>query len=447
MISLRRRLLIALLVLPPLCAAPGAYWVYLNTMRVISQSFDYELIAVTRALNGLPIAQIDRHKPVDNGQDDDVCIQVWDPQQHLLYHSDEEIAPFPGVEPDPGLQMLDSPTGPWRSYTLTSPGVILQVAQPMEARQEIAFNSAMRILLPLLLALPLWAFVAWFAITRGLKPLRDITAWLNRREAHAITPLPAQDVPTEVAPMVRALNELLLRLTEALSTQRTFIADAAHSLRTPLAALRIQLESVRKAGDDQERQAGLESLSLGIDRASRMVQQLLTLAHQEPGARPVEVARPAALDAILREVVAAAIPLAKARGIDLGVTEAEPVSLRVDISAIRALLDNLIDNAVRYSAPGGRVDTAITAGPAGARIEIIDDGPGIPQAERRRVFDRFYRGEGASGTGSGLGLAIAAEIAQRHNGRITLEDGFPSASHQDSRPGLRVIVDLGELTA
>lgn len=443
MISLRKRLLLPLILLPPLCAIPGAYWLYLNTVQEVDRAYDYELIAISRALDGDSITQIDLQKPVDNGEDDDVCIQVWDKAGKLLYHSDEEIAPLPdGRE---GLHTLESRTGPWRSYAQTSRGLILQIAQPLEARQELAFSSAVRILLPLLLVLPLWAIFAWITINRGLAPLGNIAAWLNRRDAHSATPLPLEGIPSEVEPMARALNDLLDRLNKASALQQTFIADAAHALRTPLAVLRVQLETARSAPSEATRGSAMNALSTGIERASRLVQQLLTLAKQEPGAVSSELAAPTSLDALLREVIAEAVPLAQAKNIDLGVTEAEPVSLSVDAMSVRALIANLVDNAIRYSHRGGRIDASIAVDPIGARIEITDDGPGIPEEERARVFDRFYRGMGAAETGSGLGLAIAMEIAQRHAGLVVLEDGFAATSDRHSRTGLKVIARLGNL--
>jgi two-component system OmpR family sensor kinase len=443
MVSLRKRLLLPLILLPPLCAIPGAYWLYLNTVQEVDRAYDYELIAISRALDGDSITQIDLQKPVDNGEDDDVCIQVWDKSGKLLYHSDDEIAPLPdGRE---GLQTLDSRTGPWRSYAQTSKGLILQIAQPLESRQELAFSSAVRILLPLLLVLPLWAIFAWITINRGLAPLGNIAAWLNRRDTHSATPLPLEGIPSEVEPMARALNDLLDRLNKASALQRTFIADAAHALRTPLAVLRVQLETARSAPNETTRSTAMNALSTGIERASRLVQQLLTLAKQEPGAVSSELAAPTSLDALLREVIAEAVPLAQAKNIDLGVTDAEPVSLSVDAMSVRALIANLVDNAIRYSHRGGRIDASIAIDATGARIEITDDGPGIPEEERLRVFDRFYRGIGAAETGSGLGLAIAMEIAQRHAGLVVLEDGFAATSDRNSRTGLKVIARLGNL--
>lgn len=443
MVSLRQRLLLPLILLPPLCAIPGAYWLYVNTVQEIDRSYDYELIAISRALDGDSINQINVQKPFDNGEDDDVCIQVWDQNKKLLYHSDEEIAPVPDV-PN-GMQTLRSPTGPWRSYTQTSKGLTLQIAQPMEARHELAFSSAMRILLPLLLVLPLWAVFAWITINRGLTPLGNIATWLSRRDAHSSAPLPLAGIPSEVEPMARALNDLLDRLNEASALQRTFIADAAHALRTPLAVLRVQLETARSAPGEAARSAAMSALSTGIERASRLVQQLLTLAKQEPGAVSGELAVPTRLDALLREVIAEAIPLAQAKNIDLGITDAAAVMLSVDAVSVRALIANLIDNAIRYSHRGGRIDASIAADPIGARIEITDNGPGIPEEERGRVFDRFYRGTGAAETGSGLGLAIAKEIAQRHAGGVSLEDGFATTAGRNARVGLKVIARLGNL--
>jgi len=223
---------------------------------------------------------------------------------------------------------------------------------------------------------------------------------------------------------VSALNDLLGRLRAALERERAFMADAAHELRTPLTALHLQMGMLARASGDLERAAAMETLSAGVQRAIRLVEQMLALARQEPRAEAQRVA--VRLDDVAREIVAELVPLADAGRIDLGVSAAQPASVYADQDALRTLLRNLVDNAVRYTPAGGRVDVSVeelAGATRGARLTVSDDGPGIPAAERARVFDRFYRRAGTSPPGSGLGLSIVSTIAQGHGASITLADG------------------------
>jgi two-component system OmpR family sensor kinase len=203
------------------------------------------------------------------------------------------------------------------------------------------------------------------------------------------------------------------------------MADAAHELRTPLTALHLQMGMLARASSEAERAAAMETLSAGVQRAIRLVEQLLSLARQEPRAQGERV--PVRLDELAREVVAELVPLADAGRIDLGVSTAQPVSVRGDPDDLRTLLRNLVDNAVRYSGAAGRVDVSVEEVPAGdgamARLTVSDNGPGIPPEERERVFDRFYRRAGATPPGSGLGLPIVRSIAEAHGISLTLADG------------------------
>jgi two-component system, OmpR family, sensor kinase len=240
-----------------------------------------------------------------------------------------------------------------------------------------------------------------------------------------------------VQPLVGALNELLGRLNAALARERAFMADAAHELRTPLTALHLQLSTLARASGESERAAAMGQLSEGVARAIRLIEQMLAFARQEPRADAPRA--PVALDVIARETVAELVPLADAHHIDLGLTAAQPVAVMGDGEALRTLVRNLVDNAVRYTQPGGRVDVSVadvgSPGAPRALLTVADDGPGIPAAERERVFDRFYRRAGASLPGSGLGLAIVKAIAAAHGARVALEDG------PDGR-GLKVAVQF-----
>jgi two-component system OmpR family sensor kinase len=239
--------------------------------------------------------------------------------------------------------------------------------------------------------------------------------------------LPPMRLPDEVRPLKLALDGLLQRLADALQTQRAFVADAAHELRTPLAALQIQLQLLERARDDAQRREALADLKTGVARATRLVGQLLTLARAQPEAQTAGL-RSVELDELLRECVLAHAALAVAKGLDLGIEPANATTVTIDgdPDPLRTLFGNLIDNAVKYTPRDGRIDVSLRVDDGTAQVCIDDSGPGIPPDERERVFDRFYRCAGAhdggAPAGSGLGLAIVRDIAGQHRATVALED-------------------------
>ncbi|HET9023212.1 MAG TPA: ATP-binding protein, partial [Burkholderiaceae bacterium] len=274
------------------------------------------------------------------------------------------------------------------------------------------------LLLPVLVILPLLGVLGWWIVGRGLAPLASLADSLTRRAPTSLEPMPVLESPEEVQPLVRSLNDLLARLGDAFDTQRRFAADAAHELRTPLTALTLQIQLARRAESPEERAVALDRLEQGVKRATRLVQQLLTMARLDPDA-----ARPATsfdLAAVAASVVEEKKPLAEQQHLSLSLA-AVPVTLSGQEDALRILIANLVDNALRYTPPGGSVQVRI--GPEGgqAHVEVADTGPGIAEEERERVFDRFYRGRHAPGGGSGLGLAIVRQIVTLHGGAIALD--------------------------
>jgi two-component system OmpR family sensor kinase/two-component system sensor histidine kinase QseC len=269
---------------------------------------------------------------------------------------------------------------------------------------------------------PLLAALIWFSVGASLAPLRRVAAEVKQRDAHALGPLPDDGAPAEIAPLMQAINALLARLRESFSAQRAFVADAAHELRSPLTALKLQLGLLARAPSEAARAEALQALAEGIERATRLVEQLLTLARSEPGA--VEAARERVdLAETARLSIADVVALAAARGVEIALEAPVPVPVWGHAPGLRILVRNLADNAVRYTPGGGQVEIAVTAAPDGAVLLVDDSGPGIPPAERERVFDRFYRrnlGDDAA-SGSGLGLAIVRAIADQHGARIALE--------------------------
>jgi len=363
--------------------------------------------------------------------DEDVVIHIWDGSGRSLYLSHAQ--PVLPARAELGFSDARTESGEWRIYSVQLGPAVVQIAQPQSARRTLAAHMALRTVAPLLLLLPLLAWLIWLAVGRGLRPLREIATEVRARDANTLAPLAVRDMPDEIAPLSAALNQLLARLAHAIDTQRAFVADAAHALRTPLTALQLQAQLVERADSAEARQAAVGHLKQGLERLTHLVAQLLTLARQEPGAAPPPH-EPVNLRTLAGEVVAHMSQAAIDRDIDLGLEETGaqgPVTIRGDADALRILLTNLVDNALHYIPRGGRVDVQVAHTAEGIELTVTDNGPGIPAAERARVFDRFYRVPDAPTGGSGLGLAIVAEVAQSHGARVALED---------AAPGLRVRV-------
>jgi len=293
-------------------------------------------------------------------------------------------------------------------------------------RNRLAANVALRTLWPLIVLLPLLGLAVWVIVGRGLKPLRRVTSALDTRHPEALDPLPDQRLPLEVQPLVRALNGLLERLATALDIQKAFVADAAHELRTPLAAVQIQSQLVARARDETARGEALADLQAGVTRATRLAEQLLALARAEPDG--VAVAEALDLRALLQDCVATYAPLAMNRGVDLGIEASEAATVTGEAEALRVMFHNLLDNATKYTPQGGRVDVSLRVEGGRPVVRIADSGPGIAPADRERVFDRFYRaGAGADRArtdvaGSGLGLAIVRRIAAQQHAQVSLDE-------------------------
>jgi len=279
---------------------------------------------------------------------------------------------------------------------------------------------ALRTLTPFVLLMPILVLFIWFAVGYALQPLQRLTSLVKARKVAALDPLPDAQLPGEVQPLVDALNDLLVRLGAALERERGFLADAAHELRTPLTALHLQMGALARAGNETERADAMEKLSAGVQRAIRLVEQLLSLARQEPRAEVVRTR--VRFDELVRDLVAELVPLADARKIDLGISASRPTDVLGDSEALRALVRNLVDNAIRYTPIGGRVDLSVQES-NGTVLRVVDTGPGIPPHERRRVFDRFYRPPGTTPPGSGLGMAIVKTIADAHGAAVDLDSG------------------------
>jgi two-component system OmpR family sensor kinase len=417
--------------------AVAAVATYLRARDEAADLFDYQLKQMAASLTGAPLTGAPPGSP--SGADA-LIVQVWDRNGVDVYLSQPgEALPRGG---EPGFDTVRTGSGEWRVYSALAGTRIVQVAQPMRARRELATSMALRSVVPLLAMVPFLAILLWFGIARGLRPLDEVATALGERSAGALLPVPAAGLPVEVAPLVHALNALLGRLGHALGAQRAFIADAAHELRTPLTAVHLQAQLAERATTEAERSAAHAELRAGVERANRLVMQLLTLAREEPGVSERPFA-PVNLAELARQVLAEIAPIAAARAIDLGMDESpaspSPAIVDGDAASLRTMISNLVDNAVRHTPSGGRVDVAVRRDGDDVRLTVRDCGPGVPASERERVFDRFYRlGGHTDAQGSGLGLAIVRRIVERHAASISLGPGLASPMGEGLEVSVRI---------
>jgi two-component system, OmpR family, sensor kinase len=336
-----------------------------------------------------------------------------------------------------GLARIDTAEGSWKIYTHVTEEGVVQVGQPAATRDALARELSLRVVVPMLvLALLLTLLVAW-ALRSGLAPLDEASRRVSDRDASRLDPLPVDNVPEELLPLVSQINALLERLAASRDVERRFLADAAHELRSPVAALALQVQLAERAQTTQARAAAFEELRRGTERARRLVQQLLDFARLEPGVT-AEQRLTVNLSALVREVVGVFSARAEELEVDLGADAPLSVSADGYRSELRSALDNLIDNALRYAPARSAVTVAVRQEGMRARVTVTDVGPGIPPAERARVFERFHRVAGDDTPGTGLGLAIVKTIVERHGGSIALREAVNGAG----LPGLAVEIEL-----
>ena len=332
-----------------------------------------------------------------------------------------------------GLRTLDTRAGRMRVFIQRQGRYTAVVAQATDARDELAWNGALRALLPSLLLVPLLVWLIGRGVRREFEPVVRAARRLEALDTVQQPSLELQGMPAEIQPFVDAIEGLLGRTRELMLQQQRFVADAAHELRSPLTALALQARNLRHAKSLDEARLRLLPLEQGIERARRLSEQLLDLARIESGDAPRESVD---LVALGRELLAVHFPVAEQRGIDLGMEAADALCVVSSARLLRTILGNAIDNALKYTPAGGDVTLRIAALGDGARCEIVDSGPGVEPTQRDQVFKPFHRLAGQEIGGTGLGLAIAREAARRIGARISLQD------RDDRRKGLVVRVDL-----
>lgn len=419
--SIRRWLLVALLMLLSAAMALGGAMTYSSARLEIDKLLDEEMRQVALSLRDHARLDTDRIEGSAEQPAQRLLVQVDHARREQPYRS-RDVPPLPPA-PGEGYRDLDHAGVHWRVYALPNEVQVIQIAQPTAQRRVLALRITLRILAPLLLLVPVAAALLWWIVGRALRPLSELGGELAMRQPGSLAPLAFDRLPLEVQPMVAALNDLLQRLQAAFEQQRALAADAAHALRTPLTAVLLQTQLARRVHDGPERDAALQRLEAGVKRASHLVAQLLALARLGPDAAR-EPAAPLDLAQLAREVMDDLSALAERAQIALRATLPPTAPTRGHEAAVRMAITNLLDNALRYTPPGGEVDLAVQNDAKGWLLAVSDTGPGLRAEERERVFDRFYRGRDSKVPGSGLGLAIVREVARLHDGATFIGDGF-----------------------
>ena len=393
--SLKRRLLLTLLSVVALVWLATAAYSYFDTRHEINRVLDAHLAqsaSLIVAQVGHEFEEIDlEHAPQLPERARRVAFQIWEQGRVLRLHSVN--APQNRLSPrEEGFSDIRIDGKGWRVFSTWDARrhFLVQVGERDEARREIATGVAANLLAPLLVALPVLGLSVWFGIGRTLSPLRALGRQVEERKQEDLRAFTVDDAPVEVAPLVRGLNALFERVGHLIENERRFTADAAHELRTPLAALRTHAQVARAAADDEERRSALDSVIAGCDRAARLVEQLLTLARLDPNLVQGR-AEPCDLRVLAQEVIADLAPAALARKVEIELAGGGPAAAEGHPGLIAVMLRNLVDNAIRYCSAGGAVRVEVAGTPAGASVSVTDDGPGIPSEERTKVGQRFYQ--------------------------------------------------------
>lgn len=431
--SLRARLTGALLLAVLAFAALQAAVTYRTARAETEALFDAQMQRIALSLSGsLGAGALSDDAPAaDTPAAREMIIQIWRADGVMLYRSPQGRL----LPPQTVIGFSDTVAGgePYRIYALRTATQVVQVAQQTEARGRMAGQLALRAVLPVALLAPVLMLIVWWVVGRAIGPIERVRRQVAARRPDDLAPLPTAGLPAEVRPLVGEMNGLLTRLSAAWDALTHFTADAAHELRSPLAALRLQAQSLQRAPDDATRAIATERLLAGIDRATRLVEQLLALARQEGAGEGAELVS-LDLTALARNALADAEPEAARHAIALTLdAPTAHVVLRADEAALDVLLRNLLGNALRHTPPGGQVRVGVREEASVIDLTVEDSGPGIAPDERARVVDRFYRVPGTPGHGSGLGLAIVRAIAERHGAALTL-DASPTLG------GLRVML-------
>jgi len=436
--SLKQRLLVLALAAITLVWLGATAFTYLDAREEFDEVLDAHLAQAAALLIVQATHEIDEleteHAPLLHKYARRVAFQVWEKGQQLRLHSaNAPQQPLANRERGFSDNTIDGKR--WRVFSTwdESGEYLIHVAERTDVREELARDIAGNLLRPMWFSLPLLALLLWVAVMRGLRPLDKLAREVEQREPDNLAALDASTAPREVVPLIERLNRLFLRIEASMQKERRFTADAAHELRTPVAAIKAQAQVARAASAEAERIHALDNAILGCDRAAHLIDQLLTLARVDTLDRGM--AEPCRLRDIAAEAIAALAPAALEKGVQLELLAGDETVVRGNPGLLRVLLRNLLDNSMRHSPSGTTVQVSIAQEPGAVCLSVSDNGPGIPEQERDKVLERFYRPLGTQASGSGLGLSIVKRIAEVHDAALQI---LPAGEGR----GLRVTVSF-----
>lgn len=431
-ISIRKFLLIYLLLAITITTSITAAGNYYMDRKDITRHLDSLLQQAALSFSAFAVQNIQvNHAKVqgvtapvttESNRDSHYHFQVWR-QDHVLLNKSEH-APNQMIS-DGQVGLGDFLVGDlyYRVYTHVDPKthLIFIVAEPYMERNELAYHILSDDLYLMFLTYPLSGFLIWVIIGRGLNSIGRIASELKQRDPNYLEPVDIESVPLEIKPLIEQLNKLFLRLQEAFEREKRFASDAAHELRTPLAAIRTQSQvALLAASQSPDIMVIVQNVIMGVDRATHIVQQLLTMSRLVPEARKVSEIVPCNLAELARDVTGQLAPLAFEKNIELRYEADKACVIQGNVAAVVILIRNLIDNAIRYTPAEGVVDISVSRVEQRIRLTVADNGPGIPDEYRQRVFERFFRMLGNESPGSGLGLSIVKQIVDLHDAELAM---------------------------
>jgi len=416
--TIRQQLLIGLMSGMVVTIIAVCIGTYMKVRHETNELFDYQLKQIVRSFPANMTLQ--QTETADKHPGKKIVVQVWDKYRSMVFTSNP--ARNLPLYDKRGFFEVQVAEKNWRIYSEENSQQVVQVGQLILDREKIEISLALRSLIPFLILIPTLALLIWIVVGRSLQPLTRLATALGERSADALHSLDTNGYTPEMMPIVNAINALFFRVDSSIQLQKMFVADAAHELRTPLAALKLQLQLVERTTDEEERKSGIKKLHERLNRAIHLVQQLLILARQSD-LDEQKIDQNISLPKLARQVVSDFSLLAENKNIDLGVdVNGEDIVIRGNPDSLRIMLGNLVDNAIRYTPKDGCVDVSVIKESQSVILRVSDNGMGIPIVERERIFDRFYRCEGSGESGSGLGLAIVKNVADLHHATITVSE-------------------------
>lgn len=429
--SIQKRILVILLTTFTTIWAAMMTYTWYNTQHEIEEVFDAQLAQATNVLFGLT-----QHEMTEQGLDGfrfdllesglvheyekKLAFQVWKNGKLLLRSGSAPIIPMTNRF---GYSDGNINDGLWRFLYRedAKTGLLVIVGEEYSVRQELTQKIILQVFWPILIALPILGFLIVLGVKKGLKPLQNLTNEISKRSVNQLSPVSMKGVPKEVSPIVVEINQLLKKLKRAIDTERQFTADAAHELRTPLAALKTQAQVAQRAKDDSTKIHALDKIIEGVDRSTHLVEQLLMLARLDPESLQGEF-EAINLGKTIEQAIAQVSHIALERKINISLHTDKNISLKGIETLFNVLIINLLKNAFIYTPKGGFVEALVTTKDENIVISVSDSGVGIPKELRERIFDRFYRISGTTRVGSGLGLSIVKRIVEIHSGEIVVDD-------------------------